>query len=108
MWAEVSNSINETYIGNSIAANSQNYTLNWRHQWLERLSTSLGAFYLEQQFVESNNLDFSTITGRLTAMYTFRQGVWADLQYTFTDRTSSQNQYEFTRNLVMLNFRMLF
>ena len=107
VWAEVSNAINETYIGNSIAASTQNYTLNWRHNWLERFSTSLGAFYLAQQFVESS-LEFNTITGRLTAMYTFRQGVWADLQYTFTDRTSNQNQYDFTRNLVMLNFRMLF
>lgn len=107
VWVEVSNAINETFFGGTNASNTQNYTLNWQHRWLERFSTSLGAFYLEQQIVGSD-LETSGVTGRVAAMYTFRQGVWADLQYTFTDRTSNQGQYDFTQNLVMLNFRMLF
>jgi len=58
-----------TVISGSAAVNTQNYALNWRHRWLERFSTSLGAYYLEQQYIDSN-LEASAITGRLAAMYT--------------------------------------
>ncbi len=108
VWAEISNAINEALIGGATATNTQTYTVNWRHQWLERFNTQLGGFYLNQTYVTTANLQNNTAGARVSAYYTFRPGVWADLNYTYTDRSSDETQFDFTQNLVFLNFRMLF
>ena len=108
VWAEISNAINEALIGGATSTNTQTYTVNWRHQWLERFNTQLGGFYLNQTYVTTANLQNNTAGARVSAYYTFRPGVWADLNYTYTDRSSDQTQFDFTQNLVFLNFRMLF
>lgn len=107
VWAEVSNAFNESFIGSATATNTQTYTLNWRHQWLQRFSTSLGALYLNQDYTDTN-LQNQSVVGQVSAYYTFHPGIWADLQYSYTDRTSNQNQYDYNRNLVLLNLRLLF
>lgn len=108
VWAEISNAINEALIGGATSTNTQTYTVNWRHQWLERFNTQLGGFYLNQTYVTTANLQNNTAGARVSAYYTFRPGVWADLNYTYTDRSSDQTQFDFTQNLVFLNFRMVF
>jgi len=107
--AMVSNAINEALVIGTTAINNQMYNLNWQHRWLERVYSTVGAFYMVQDYTGGGNTpDNDTIMGRVGAYYTFRQGVWADLQYTYSQRTSNQAQFDYSQNLIMLSLRMLF
>lgn len=107
VWVNVSNALNEPFIGSATAAATQNYTVNWSHQWLERFNTQLGAFYFRQRYT-TTDLTTDTINARFGAIYTIHPGLWMDMQYTYTDRTSNENQYDINRNMVLLNVRMIF
>lgn len=107
LWVEAVNSINEAYIGSATATNMQTFSVNWSHNWLERFRTQWTASYLNQSYTTTDVTNRSIYTS-INALYTIRQGMWLDLQYNYTDRTSNLNQYDFNRNLVQLNYRIMF
>ena len=109
VFAMISNAINEALVIGTTATNTQTYNLNWQHRWLDRVYTTLGAFYMVQQYTGTGTSpDNDTLMGRVGAYYTFRQGVWADLQYTYNQRTSNQSQFDYSQNMILLNLRILF
>ena len=110
VWLEAMNALNEAYIGSSTAINTQNYSLNWGHSWLERFRTQLTGTYVNQDYTNSS-IQYQTYYGSISGIYTIQQGMWLDLRYNYSNRAAngSQNsQYNYDQNLLLFSYRMMF
>lgn len=92
------------YTGASFAR-SQYYALSWNHGWLERLSSRLEVNRTEFNHVDSDirNEGYGVFVG---LFYKPRHWLTTGLNYFYNDRTSTQQQYDYSRNMVELSLQM--
>jgi hypothetical protein len=93
------------YLGGAV--NNQTYTVMWNHQWLPKLSSNIYANAMENSYTGSDRTDKGYMLG-VGVYYPLQRWLTSGLQYTYTDRSSTIEQYSFTRNLVILNLQMNF
>jgi hypothetical protein len=89
------------------ATNNQTYTVTWNHQWLPKLSSNIYANAMENSYTGSNRTDSGYMLG-VGVYYPLQRWLTSGLQYSYTDRSSTIEQFNFTRNLVILNLQMSF
>jgi hypothetical protein len=90
-----------TGVGDAIL--SSNYSLVWNHAWSSRLRTQALAQYRKDDFLDSSpsRLD-NTYTFGARVNYDFRRWLRLGAEYTYTDRNSNLNFYDYKRNLFLL------
>ena len=82
---------------------TQTYELTWDHEWLDRVSTTFKALYSEDEYTGSNATRIDdNITGIFTVNYVARRFVVIQAGYTYDSRGSTQNLFDFDRNIVSL------
>ena len=89
-----------TGVGTSL--DNTNYSLAWTHNWSSQWATRLSAGKLKTDFVNSTPMrsdDTKNYGARLT--YDMRRWLRFGLDYTRTDRTSSDTANNFVRNVTM-------
>jgi hypothetical protein len=89
------------------AINNQTYSVAWNHQWLPRLSSTVFANAMEDTFTGVARQDTGYMLG-VSVHYPLQRWLTAGLTYNYTDRSSTMEQFNFTRNLVILNLQMGF
>jgi hypothetical protein len=92
------------YTGASFAR-SQYYALSWNHGWLERLSSRLEVNRTEFNYVDSGirNEGYGVFVG---LFYKPRHWLTTGLNYFYNDRASTQQQFDYSRNMVELSLQM--
>ena len=73
----------------------------WTHQWTSRVSTAASASYMTDQYKGIDRKDNTQIYG-LKATYSMRRWLNFGADYNNTFRDSSDNNFDFKRNAVML------
>ena len=82
---------------------TQTYELTWDHEWLDRVSTTFKALYSEDEYTGSNATRIDdNVTGIFTVNYAARRFMVIQAGYTRDSRGSTQNLFDFDRNIVSL------
>ncbi|MBT1452458.1 outer membrane beta-barrel protein [Glaciecola sp. XM2] len=86
----------------------ENYSIEWRHEWLERFRTSV-RFSLANDVYEGQIADDLAIREddyqrfQATAYYQFRRWLNFELAYIYDERDSNRNRINYGRNQLFLN-----
>jgi hypothetical protein len=81
---------------------TSSYGVNWNHAWNSRFSSAALGNWRKDEFLGTAGGRVDK-TGTLGLRLTYQWQRWLRFgaEYTWTDRTSNQNAFDFTRNLIM-------
>lgn len=90
--------------GNFIQRRS--YGAQWRHQWLDRVSTSASFAFVDDTYEGSVNAREDDITLlRASVEYEFRRWLTFELAYQYDERESNQEIIDYDRNLISIGIK---
>lgn len=87
---------------------SDRYSLEWRHEWLERVRSLVRVSYNNQRY-EGQNIDEFSIrvddnsAFRASVYYQFRRWLNFEVGYIYDERESNRNEIDFGRNQFLFN-----
>ena len=81
---------------------TQYYGAVWNHAWNSRLSTAANASWREDEFrgTGGGRMDKTSVLGA-KATYQWQRWLRLGAEYTYTDRTSNNSTFDFSRHLIM-------
>lgn len=74
--------------------------LGWSHSWNQRLSTGVDGGFSDEQHQPDERTDRMRFIG-VSANYEFREWLRAGASYRTYDRTSTDNEFDYNRNLLL-------
>jgi hypothetical protein len=100
--------VNETLFTGFSLAETQYYALSWNHDWLERVSTRLEVNATDYRYIGIGPSDLTYKGYGIFAGFFYKPRHWltTGLNYFYNERTSNQQQFDYSRNMIELSFQM--
>jgi hypothetical protein len=88
------------------SAKTSFYNAAWTHQWTERISSNVRGGYLVEDYTGGlTNRDDRTGSFGLGVFYAARRWLTLAADYSYLERSSSVNAFDYKRNLMMFSVR---
>ncbi|MBD1388606.1 outer membrane beta-barrel protein [Neiella sp. HB171785] len=81
-----------------------NAALRWEHGWSERLTTIIGAKYIDEEFTGLDR-DDDYVAGQLGLRYDWRRWLRTDLNYQYSDQDSNIDSLSYDKSTYWLTLR---
>lgn len=91
--------------GSGTFIDTKDYTLSWKNNWSERISSKLSARVATEEYVQTTREDDMTEYG-LTFSYEMRRWLSFDLGYSYKEKDSNAVNLDYEKNIISLGVNM--